>query len=212
MKTLLKKVFVIILTLTVLIGALPVGAIYAFAAEVSNPADAQVGDTTITKTNTPPEDVDGGIWVLEKSGYTCGALGLDYAEHIHGDGNCLYLSCEHYQRDLLSDAHDLSCYGNEETSWEKCPGGDHSHTATESGYTVYSNSALEYLWQPIYKAADAEYRANNPKPSGLFAAAVYEAKVLEYANNAVTNTTFCCIIIKNNGGIFICIIYLLKKT
>ena len=70
MKTFFQKVFAIVLTLTILVSALPVGAISILAAEVSNPADAQIGDTFVTKTDTAPEKVDGGIWVLDKEGYT----------------------------------------------------------------------------------------------------------------------------------------------
>ena len=136
MKTFFQKVFAIVLTLTILVSALPVGAISVLAAEVSNPADAQIGDTFVTKTDAAPEDVDGGIWVLDKEGYTCSIL-EDYAEHTHGDGSCLY-TCSHN----LLVGHKDACYG--EGNWALC---EHGESCTSSQRQSFSGWRLFFTLQ-----------------------------------------------------------------
>lgn len=205
MKTFFQKVFAIVLTLTILVSALPLGAISVLAAELGDAPQFSVGDTTTTKTDAAPEDVDGGVWVLKESttlspNPSC-KEGLLGQEHVHGVDTCVYLTCEHYQRDLLGDAHDLSCYGIEETTWEVCPGGDHKHTAAESGYTVYLNSDLKSLWQPISDAAKAEFDAthdvseySDTKIWGVVITTAqqnYDIAKEAYAVDAVKNTAFC---------------------
>lgn len=114
-----KRILSFILALAMVLGMVPFNALPTFAAEVADPADAKVGDTTTTKTDTAPTDVEYGVWKQTDSGTTCGNL----IEHTHSD-SCYYKSCDH------NDGHLSSCY-SESTSYALCThSSDTEHTGS----------------------------------------------------------------------------------
>lgn len=198
MKTFFQKVFAIVLTLTILVSALPVGAISIFAAEVS---DVQVGDTIITKTDAAPEDVDGGIWVLKESttlypnpSYTCVSV-----EHTHTD-SCFTKSCDH------KDGHQPACYSNS-TAYELCTHSDDSeHSGTVDIMDVItikytgSNTPAGYTWKEDHPAYSVVYAEFVKLGGNAIAAAKLFTKKFCYTSVSGSEPDLCTHVCSEVGG------------
>ena len=117
MNDMLKRILSFTLALVMVFGMIPANVLTVSAAETE----------TTTRTETPPADVDYGVWVLKEGTTLSPNPNTDCGhrdEHTHGDG-CNYLGCAHY----INQGHTVACYGG---TWAYCPtndGGACNHTS-----------------------------------------------------------------------------------
>ena len=149
-----KRLLSLLLTLCMVISLVPATA---FAAEVTDPANAVVGDTMTTKTSDAPDAPEGTVWMFQED-YTvvnvtqCPGKGV---EHSHGDG-CYSKTCDH------KNGHISTCY-SESTAYALCThenDSEHSGTVTLTDVvTIEGTSASWKKDHPAYTAVYAVYKA-----------------------------------------------------
>lgn len=139
-KTKSARALAMLLVFCMMVSMLPTSATAAWI---------EPGDMVITPTNTPPDAIDGSVWVLTDS-TECKKL-----VHTHED-KCFYKSCDH------ADGHLSTCY-SEATSYELCQHADESeHTGSVTLEDVVTISGNNTSWKtdhPAYNVVYGVYKA-----------------------------------------------------
>lgn len=135
-----KRIIALLLTIILVTAMLPTNVI---ATEFS------VGDNQTTNTNTPPNSVDGAVWVLVDS------IECNKIVHTH-ENKCYYHSCDH------NNGHISTCY-SESTAYTVCEHNDdtqHSGSVTLADVVTINGTNVNWNAQhPAYETVYAIYKA-----------------------------------------------------